>query len=93
MGYLMIKTGLRDVEVSRATIHDLQVGEPGKYWRLYVHGKGRARADEWVKVLPEVYDKIAAYLAALGQNLDPKAPLFATTAPPKKDGSSRQNAA
>ncbi len=92
LAYLMLKTGLREIEVSRATIGDLQPGEPGKYWRLYVHGKGHLMADEWVKVLPEVYDKIQAYLVCRGGALPPAVPLFATTAPVKTDGTARRNA-
>ncbi len=92
LAYLMLKTGLREIEVSRATIGDLQPGEPGQYWRLYVHGKGHLMADEWVKVLPEVHQKIQAYLACRGGPLLPSAPLFATTAPPKADGTARLSA-
>ncbi len=92
LAYLMLKTGLREIEVSRATIGDLQPGEPGQYWRLYVHGKGHLMADEWVKVLPEVYEKIQAYLASRGGTRLPNAPLFATTAPLKADGTARISA-
>ena len=92
LAYLMLKTGLREIEVSRARVEDLQPGEPGHYWRLYVHGKGHLMADEWVKVLPEVYDKIQAYLTCRGGSLPPSAPLFATTAPVKADGTARKSA-
>lgn len=92
MAYLMLKTGLREIEVSRATVGDLQPGEPGQYWRLYVYGKGHLMADEWVKVLPEVYEKITAYMASRDAPLPPSAPLFATTAPVKADGTARRSA-
>ncbi len=92
LAYLMLKTGLREIEVSRATVEDLQPGEPGQYWRLYVHGKGHLMADEWVKVLPEVHEKIQAYLECRGGTLLPGAPLFATTAPCKSDGTARKSA-
>lgn len=92
VAYLMLKTGLREIEVSRATVGDLQPGEPGQYWRLYVHGKGHLMADEWVKVLPEVYEKIQAYLDKRGGMLLPDAPLFATTAPLRSDGTVRRSA-
>ena len=92
LAYLMLKTGLREIEVSRATTGDLQPGEPGQYWRLYVHGKGHLMADEWVKVLPEVQEKIQAYLDQRGGPLLPSAPLFATTAPAKADGMARASA-
>jgi integrase/recombinase XerD len=92
LAYLMLKTGLREIEISRATVGDLQPGEPGQYWRLYVHGKGHLMADEWVKVLPEVHEKIQAYLACRGGTLLPDAPLFATTAPLRSDGTARTSA-
>ncbi|OQW36150.1 MAG: hypothetical protein A4E19_00370 [Nitrospira sp. SG-bin1] len=46
MAYLMLKTGLRTGEVSRARIEHLQELVPGEKWRLWAHGKGRASADE-----------------------------------------------
>lgn len=92
LAYVMLKTGLREIEISRASIGDLQPGETGQYWRLYVHGKGHLMADEWVKVLPEVHDKITAYLVCRGGALPPSAPLFATTAPVKRDGTARASA-
>ena len=89
---LMLKTGLREIEISRTMVGDLQPGEPGQYWLLYVHGKGHLMADEWVKVLPEVHEKIKAYLAYRGGTLPPLAPLFATTARLKADGTARSRA-
>lgn len=80
MAYLMLKTGLRTIEVSRARIEHLQELVPGEKWRLWVHGKGRASADESVQVLKEVYDKIQAYLALREGPLQGSDPLFATTA-------------
>ena len=41
MAYLMLKTGLRAIEVSRARVEHLQELVPGEKWRLWVHGKGR----------------------------------------------------
>ncbi len=80
MAYLMLKTGLRTVEVSRARIEHLQEHVPGEKWRLWVHGKGRASADESVQVLKEVNERIQAYLAIRPQPLQGSDPLFATTA-------------
>ncbi|OQW32355.1 MAG: hypothetical protein A4E20_13935 [Nitrospira sp. SG-bin2] len=80
MAYLMLKTGLRTIEVSRARIEHLQELVSGEKWRLWVHGKGRASADELVQVLKEVYDKIQAYLALREGPLQGSDPLFATTA-------------
>ena len=80
MAYLMLKTGLRTIEVSRARIEHLQELVPGEKWRLWVHGKGRASADESVQVLKEVYERITAYLALRPGPLQGSEPLFATTA-------------
>lgn len=80
MAYLMLKTGLRTIEVSRARIEHLQEHVPGEKWRLWVHGKGRTTADESVQVLKEVYEKIQAYLVFRPRPLKGSDPLFATTA-------------
>jgi integrase/recombinase XerD len=80
MAYLMLKTGLRTIEVSRARIEHLQELVPGEKWRLWVHGKGRGSADESVQVLKQVYERIQAYLALRPQPLQGSDPLFATTA-------------
>ncbi len=80
MAYLMLKTGLRTIEVSRARIEHLQEHVPGEKWRLWVHGKGRGSADESVQVLKAVYERIQAYLALRPGPLQGTDPLFATTA-------------
>ena len=80
MAYLMLKTGLRTVEVSRARIEHLQESVPGERWTLWVHGKGRASADESVQVLKEVYERLQGYLALRPGPLTGSDPLFATTA-------------
>ena len=80
MAYLMLKTGLRTIEVSRARIEHLQELVPGEKWRLWVHGKGRASADESVQVRKEVYERLQTYLALRPQPLSGSDPLFATTA-------------
>lgn len=80
MTYLMLKTGLRAIEVSRARVDHLQEHVPGEKWRLWVHGKGRGSADESVQVLREVYQRIEAYLAIRPGPLEGNDPLFATTA-------------
>jgi site-specific recombinase XerD len=80
MAYLMLKTGLRTIEVSRARIEQLQELVPGEKWRLWVHGKGRGSADELVQVLKEVYERIQAYLALRSGPVKGSDPLFATTA-------------
>ncbi|UVT18222.1 MAG: tyrosine-type recombinase/integrase (plasmid) [Nitrospira sp.] len=80
MAYLMLKTGLRTIEVSRARIDHLQEHVPGDKWKLWVHGKGRPSADESVQVLKEVYDRIQTYLALRPGPPQGSDPLFATTA-------------
>ncbi len=80
MAYLMLKTGLRTIEVSRARIEHLQELVPGEKWRLWVHGKGRQSADESVQVLKEVYERIQTYLALRPGPMQTGDPLFATTA-------------
>lgn len=80
MAYLMLKTGLRTIEVSRARLQHLQEQVPGQTWRLWVHGKGRSSADEYVQVLREVHDRIQTYLALRPGPLQGSAPLFASTA-------------
>ena len=80
MAYLMLKTGLRTIEVSRARIEHLQEHVPGEKWKLWVHGKGRASADESVQVLKEVYDRIQGYLGLRPGPLKGSDPLFASTA-------------
>lgn len=80
MAYLMLKTGLRTIEVSRAKIEHLQELVPDEKWRLWVHGKGRASADESVQVLKEVHERIQTYLALRPGPLQGSDPLFATTA-------------
>ncbi len=80
MAYLMLKTGLRTIEVSRAKNEHLQELVPGEKWRLWVHGKGRGSADESVQVLKEVHARIQTYLALRPGPLQGSDPLFATTA-------------
>ncbi len=80
MAYLMLKTGLRTIEVSRARVEHLQEHVPGEKWRLWVHGKGRTAADESVQVLKEVHEKMQRYLALRPGHLQGRDPLFATTA-------------
>ncbi len=80
MAYLMLKTGLRTIEVSRARIEYLQEQVPEKVWRLWVHGKGRGCADEYVQIVRAVYERIQAYLTLRPGPLKGSDPLFATTA-------------
>ena len=75
---LMLRRGLRTVEVSRADVGDLrQVG--GKAV-LYVQGKGHAAKDDFVVIEGETEQAIRSYLKArkdAGGDLAQDAPLFA----------------
>lgn len=73
---LMARTGLRDIEVSRARVGDIRRidGQPV----LYVHGKGRDEADEFVLLTEEALQPIQDYLRARGHLLD-EAPIFVSS--------------
>lgn len=73
---LMARTGLRDIEVARARLGDIRRvdGEPV----LYVQGKGRDTADEFVLLTEAALSPIQAYLKARGHLLD-EAPLFVSS--------------
>lgn len=58
--YLMITTGLRSIEVRRARIKDLKMMNGTQI--LYVHGKGRSSADEYVKISDGLSEAIKEYL-------------------------------
>jgi len=57
--YLMITTGLRSIETRRAKIKDLKIIN-GKSV-LFVQGKGRSSADEFVKISDGLYEAIKDY--------------------------------
>lgn len=77
---LMLRRGLRTVEVVRADVADLrQVGGMGV---LYVQGKGHATKDDFVVLGAECERAISSYLAArrdTGGDVTGGAPLFAAT--------------
>ena len=79
---LMITTGLRTIEVTRANVEDLRPA--GECMVLYVQGKGHEERNAYVKVVPEVEDAIRAYLSSRGK-IGPKEPLFTTTSNHKTD--------
>ena len=79
---LMITTGLRTIEVTRANVEDLRPA--GDCMVLYVQGKGHEERTAYVKVVPEVEDAIRAYLSSRGK-AGPKEPLFTTTSNHKTD--------
>lgn len=70
---LMISTGLRDCEVARASIEDLQTvaGQSA----LFIQGKGHDGKDQAVKLAPKVEKAIREYLKERGET-DKKASLF-----------------
>ena len=80
---LMLRTGLRTIEVVRANVEDLrqESGQPV----LYVHGKGRDTKDEFVLLTPEALGPIHDYLAARGKVQEGN-PLFAGTGNRNRNG-------
>jgi len=70
---LMARTGLRDVEISRALVGDVRP-EAGQLV-LWVQGKGRDSKDDFVLLLEEAHQPILDYLRARGAILEEE-PLF-----------------
>jgi integrase/recombinase XerD len=62
---LMARTGLRDIEVSRALVEDIRQ-ESGEAV-LYIQGKGKAAKDRYVVLMPETEKPIRDYLQARGK--------------------------
>ncbi len=73
---LMVTTGLRTIEVTRANIEDMRT--VADFTALYIQGKGRDEKTDFVKVEPPIEEAIRAYLAARGKNAANE-PLFAST--------------
>jgi integrase/recombinase XerC/integrase/recombinase XerD len=81
--HLVARTGLRTIEASRARVGDVrrQAGKDGKrHTVLYIEGKGRDAADEYVVLEPEAERPLRAYLKARGP-ITEEAPLFASSSP------------
>jgi integrase/recombinase XerC/integrase/recombinase XerD len=72
---LLLRTGLRTVEVTRATLGDLRQ-ESGSAV-LWIQGKGRASKDDFVLLVEETLRPLRAYLSARGR-LREEEPLFAS---------------
>jgi integrase/recombinase XerD len=70
---LLVRTGLRTIEVSRALVSDITYR--GSQRVLMVHGKGRAEKDNFVILTPKAYAPIADYLASR-KDLTTSSPLF-----------------
>jgi integrase/recombinase XerD len=73
---LLVRTGLRTVEITRATIGDLrqQSGEAV----LWIQGKGRDSKDDFVILVDETLRPLRKYLASRG-TLSNSDPLFSST--------------
>ena len=76
MYLLAVNCGLRTVELSRASVGDLEVKNGNAF--LWVWGKGHTEADAKKPLAPEVYAALKDYLQAR-ENLTKQSPLFAAT--------------
>ena len=70
---LMVTGGLRDIEVSRANIEDLQ--QLGGSTVLYLQGKGRDERTDYIKIVP-VVEKVLREYFRTRQEAKGKQPLF-----------------
>lgn len=79
---LMLRTGLRTIEIIRADIGDIrqQSGEAV----LWIHGKGRDAKDEFVLLTQDTSKPVYEYLSAKGKVNDSD-PLFASESDRNKD--------
>jgi len=70
---LLMRTGLRTIELERANYEDMrqEAGQP----LLYVQGKGRSDKDEFILLTPATLDPIREYINATGGRKD-KEPIF-----------------
>lgn len=73
---LLLTTGLRTIEATRAQVEDLRPN--GSFMALYVLGKGKDEKGDFVKVEGKTLEAIEAYLKARG-NVNGKEPLFASS--------------
>lgn len=80
---LLLRTGLRTIEVVRANIEDLQT-KAGTHV-LYVQGKGHTSKDNFVILSPKCYAAVAAYLSTR-EDKSPEAPLFTCDSNNNKGG-------
>lgn len=62
---LILKTGLRTIEVIRANVGDI-VAKPGGQRVLLIHGKGRDEKDDFVILTEKTYKPISEYLETRG---------------------------
>ena len=80
---LMLRTGLRDIEVARADVGDIK--PHSGVMVLFVHGKGRSEKDDFVVLTDALLADINRYLDSRGP-LSPTDPLFASTSNRNKGG-------
>jgi integrase/recombinase XerC/integrase/recombinase XerD len=73
---LLLRTGLRTIEVTRANIEDITF--IGSQRVLLVKGKGRDEKDNFVLLTDKTYQPIAEYLATTGR-VNSSEPLFTST--------------
>ena len=73
---LLLRTGLRTIEVVRANIEDITF--KGSQRVLLVHGKGRDEKDNFVLLTEKAYQPIAEYLATRGK-VNSSEPLFTSS--------------
>ena len=73
---LLLRTGLRTVEVIRANVEDITF--KGSQRVLLIQGKGRDEKDNFVLLTDKTYQPIAQYLATRG-NINGSEPLFTST--------------
>lgn len=69
---LMVRTGMRCIEVSRANVKDLQLEEDR--WMLYIQGKGRWSKDRALGITQKIVDPIALYIS--NHTLTESSPMF-----------------
>lgn len=58
---LMMRNGLRTIEITRIRIEDIVVGRDGRKI-LYVHGKGRTDKSDFTQLSDKAFDPIKTYL-------------------------------
>ena len=73
---LLLRTGLRTIEVIRASVEDITF--KGSQRVLLIQGKGRDEKDNFVLLTDKAYQPIAEYLATRG-NINGSEPLFTST--------------
>ena len=73
---LLLRTGLRTIEVIRASVEDIVF--KGSKRVLLVHGKGRDEKDNFVLLTDKAYKPIADYLATRGK-VNSSEPLFTSS--------------